>query len=205
MLTSVTHICPAAGNPSRESRPAGGGLIPKIALAPLFIVRLGISSRSRLAFSLLVSIFPLVIATATGLTNVPADMVRLCRSLTASEWQIFVSVRFPCALPHIFRGMKIAITFSIIGVVVGEFLTAQAGFGHLMLFASSVAETGPILAAITVLCASGWCCSGWSAWTSGWCFGASDRTPGDDARRRGVTRTGGAGRRGCRCARSRCR
>jgi NitT/TauT family transport system permease protein len=130
-------------------------LIPKIALAPLFIVWLGIGSESRLAFSLFVSFFPVVIATATGLSNVPADMVRLCRSLTASDWQIFLSVRFPYALPYIFSGMKIAITFSIIGVVVGEFITAQAGLGYLILFASSIAETGLILAAITVLCGVG--------------------------------------------------
>jgi NitT/TauT family transport system permease protein len=130
-------------------------LIPKIALAPLFIVWLGIGSESRLAFSLFVSFFPVVIATATGLSNVPADMVRLCRSLAASDWQIFLSVRFPYALPYIFSGMKIAITFSIIGVVVGEFITAQAGLGYLILFASSKAETGLILAAITVLCGVG--------------------------------------------------
>lgn len=130
-------------------------LIPKIALAPLFIVWLGIGTESRLAFSLFISFFPVVIATSTGLTNVPADMVRLCRSLTASDWQIFLSVRFPYALPHIFSGMKIAITFSIIGVVVGEFITAQAGLGYLILFASSKAETGLILAAIAVLCAVG--------------------------------------------------
>lgn len=71
----------------------------------------------------------MVIATATGLTNVPADMVRLCRSLTASDWQIFLSVRVPSVLPHIFSGMKIVITFSITGVVVGGFITAQAGLG----------------------------------------------------------------------------
>ncbi len=130
-------------------------LIPKIALAPLFIVWLGIGTESRLAFSLFISFFPVVIATSTGLTNVPADMVRLCRSLTASDWQVFVSVRFPYALPYIFSGMKIAITFAIIGVVVGEFITAQAGLGYLILFASSKAETGLILAAITVLCAVG--------------------------------------------------
>ncbi len=130
-------------------------LIPKIALAPLFIVWLGIGTESRLAFSLFISFFPVVIATVTGLTNVPADMVRLCRSLTASEWQVFAHVRFPYALPYVFGGMKIAITFAIIGVVVGEFITAQAGLGYLILFASSKAETGLILAAIAVLCAVG--------------------------------------------------
>ncbi|MFN7194083.1 MAG: ABC transporter permease, partial [Rhodospirillales bacterium] len=62
-------------------------LIPKIALAPLFIVWLGIGAESRLTFAVFISFFPVVIATITGLTNVPGDMLRLCRGLTASNWQ----------------------------------------------------------------------------------------------------------------------
>jgi NitT/TauT family transport system permease protein len=130
-------------------------LIPKIALAPLFIVWLGIGAESRLTFAVFISFFPVVIATITGLTNVPGDMLRLCRGLTASNWQIFWAVRFPYALPHLFSGMKIAITFAIIGVVVGEFITANKGLGYLIMFASSMAETTTILAAIAVLCAIG--------------------------------------------------
>jgi NitT/TauT family transport system permease protein len=82
-------------------------------------------------------------------------MVRLCRSLTATEWQIFINVRFPYSLPHLFSGMKIAMTMSMIGVIVGEFITAQAGLGYLIIFATSRAETGVIIAAITVLCVIG--------------------------------------------------
>jgi NitT/TauT family transport system permease protein len=130
-------------------------LIPKIALAPLFIVWLGIGAESRLTFAVFISFFPVVIATITGLSNVPADMLRLCRALTASNWQIFWAVRFPYALPHLFSGMKIAITFAIIGVVVGEFITANRGLGYLIMFASSMAETTTILASISVLCAIG--------------------------------------------------
>src|SRR6185312_9296646 len=95
-------------------------LIPKIALAPLFIIWLGIGSPSRLAFAIFISFFPIVIATTAGLTNVDRDMVRLCRALTASEWQIFTSVRLPSALPYVFSGMKIGVTLSIIGVIIGE-------------------------------------------------------------------------------------
>jgi len=130
-------------------------LIPKIALAPLFIVWLGIGSESRLAFSVFISFFPVVIATMAGLRAVPPDMLRLCRALTASEAQVFASVRFPYALPYIFSGMKIAVTFAMIGVIVGEFITAQAGLGYLILFASSQAETPLILASIATLCVIG--------------------------------------------------
>ncbi|MCU0946208.1 MAG: ABC transporter permease subunit, partial [Rubritepida sp.] len=120
-----------------------------------FIVWLGIGSESRLAFSMFIAFFPVVIATLTGLNATPPDMLRLCRALTAKPWQVFLSVRFPYALPHIFAGLKIAVTFAIIGVVVGEFITAQAGLGYMILFASSQAETALILASIVMLCAVG--------------------------------------------------
>jgi NitT/TauT family transport system permease protein len=130
-------------------------LIPKIALAPLFIVWLGIGSESRLAFATFISFFPVVIATATGLSQVHPDMIRLGQSLTATKWQIFRTIRFPFAMPYIFSGLKIAVTMSMIGVIVGEFITAQQGLGYLILFASSKAETGLILACIALLCVIG--------------------------------------------------
>lgn len=130
-------------------------LIPKIALAPLFLVWFGIGAPSRLAFAVFIAFFPIVIATASGLMNVDRNMVRLCRSLTGTEWQIFAHVRFPAALPYIFGGMKIGITLAIIGVVIGEFITAQAGLGYLIIFATARADTAVALAAILILCVSG--------------------------------------------------
>jgi NitT/TauT family transport system permease protein len=130
-------------------------LIPKIALAPLFIIWLGVGSQSRVSFAVFIAFFPIVIATAAGLTSVDKSMLRLCRSLTASEWQIFTSVRFPAAVPHIFSGMKIAVTLAIIGVIIGEFITSQAGLGYLIILATSRADTEVSMAAITVLCICG--------------------------------------------------
>ena len=116
---------------------------------------LGIGSQSRLAFSVFISIFPIIIATTAGLSAADPNAVRLCRSLTASEWQIFTNIRFPSALPYIFSGMKIGITLSIIGVIIGEFITSQRGLGYLIIFATSRADTVVAMAAIVVLCASG--------------------------------------------------
>jgi len=130
-------------------------LIPKIALAPLFIVWLGIGYESRLTFSLFISFFPMLIATAAGLTNVDRDMIRMCRALGASDWQIMMNVRLPTSMPYIFSGMKIAVTLAIIGVIIGEFISSQAGLGYLILFASSRQETALTLAAITMLCVVG--------------------------------------------------
>jgi NitT/TauT family transport system permease protein len=130
-------------------------LIPKIALAPLFVVWLGISSESRVAFAAFVSFFPVVISAAVGFAGTEPSTLRLCRSLTASEWQSFVMVRFPFALPAIFSGMKIAMTMAIIGVIIGEFISAKAGLGFYILYASSRMETGVIFAALFVLCVIG--------------------------------------------------
>jgi NitT/TauT family transport system permease protein len=130
-------------------------LIPKIALAPLFIVWLGFGLPSRVTFSIFISFFPILIATAAGLQSLPLDMLRLCRSVGASDWQILLFVRFPMALPFVFSGMKIAATLAIIGIVVGEFIASRAGLGYLILFASSRQQMDLSLACIAVLCAIG--------------------------------------------------
>ena len=130
-------------------------LIPKIALAPLFIVWMGIGSPARLTFAVFIAFFPVVVATMAGLASTPPDLLRLCRGLAASPWQIFVNVRLPYAVPQIFSGMKIAVTFAMIGVIVAEFISAQEGLGYLIVFASSQADTALILAAILVLCVVG--------------------------------------------------
>jgi NitT/TauT family transport system permease protein len=130
-------------------------VIPKIALAPLFIVWLGVGSRSCIVVGVFIAFFPMVVSTATGLVSAKPDVLQLCRSLTASEWQMFRLARFPYAMPFIFAGMKVGVTMAMIGVIVGEFITAQAGLGYIIMFASSAGETATVLAAIVVLCGIG--------------------------------------------------
>lgn len=130
-------------------------LIPKIALAPLFIIWLGLGIQSRVAFTVFITFFPIAISTATGLAAVEPIYIRFCRGLTASNWQIFLSVRLPFALPVIFSGMKIGVTMAFIGVIIGEFVTSQSGLGYLILFALARTETAVIFGAIAVLCVMG--------------------------------------------------
>src|SRR5207244_605954 len=82
-------------------------VIPKIALAPVFIVWFGIGFESRLVFATFISFFPVVIATSVGLLHADASAVRLCRALRANRLQTFIHVRFPYALPYLFSGLKI--------------------------------------------------------------------------------------------------
>ena len=130
-------------------------LIPKVALAPLFIVWLGVGPTSRLAFAVFLGFFPIVIATSTGLLSADSGPLRLCRALTGSRWQAFWSIRIPYAIPHIFAGLKVSVTMTMIGVIVGEFVTAQEGLGYIIMFASSAAETALVFAAIGLLCVIG--------------------------------------------------
>ena len=130
-------------------------LIPKVAVAPLFIIWLGMGPSSRLAFAVFLSFFPIAVSAATGFRAADKTALRLCQSLTASTWQTFYRVRVPYAIPHIFAGLKVGVTVAIIGVVIGEFVTAQEGLGYIIMFASSAAQTALVFAAIALLCGIG--------------------------------------------------
>jgi NitT/TauT family transport system permease protein len=130
-------------------------LVPKIAVAPLFIIWLGVGAASSLTFTIFIAFFPMLVATVAGLTGTDRSSLRLCRALTATRWQTFRFVRLPFALPHIFDGMKLAAIMSLTGLIVGEFIAAQSGLGYLVLFASSVVETGLLFAAVAFLCVIG--------------------------------------------------
>ena len=130
-------------------------LVPKVAVAPLFMLWLGIDWQSRVAIAFFIAFFPIVISTVAGLNAVDPTLLRLFRSLTATEWQVFIKVRVPMSLPFVFNGMKISMTLAIIGVIVGEFVTSQRGLGYIILFAGSRLETALVLAAIVVLCIVG--------------------------------------------------
>jgi len=130
-------------------------LIPKVAVAPLFMLWFGIGWEARVSIAVFVAFFPIVISTAAGLNSVDPILLRLCQSLTATPLQVFFKVRLPSSLPHIFSGMKISMTLAIIGVIVGEFITSQNGLGYIILFAGSRLDTSLVMAAILVLCIVG--------------------------------------------------
>jgi NitT/TauT family transport system permease protein len=126
-------------------------LVPKVALAPLFVIWLGYGSPARVAFATFISFFPVVISAAVGFAGTDPAVLRLCRSLTASEWRCFLLVRFPFALPAIFSGFKVAMTMAVVGVIIGEFISSQAGLGHYILNAGSRLDTADVFAALGAL------------------------------------------------------
>ena len=111
--------------------------LPKVALAPLILVWLGTGMQSKLAIAWLVAFFPIVVDTATGLRNTPAEFLDLATAVRASRFQTFWKIRFPAALPFVISGSKVAITLAVIGAVIGEFIGSNEGLGNLLLVANS--------------------------------------------------------------------
>lgn len=133
----------------------GFQVIPKLALAPLFVIWFGIGLTSRVAFASFICFFPIVVAGIAGLCSVNPSTIQMCRSIGANETQILFQVRLPSALRYVFAGMKIAATLSIVGVVIAEFISADKGLGYLILFASSRADTPIVVTSILLLCVIG--------------------------------------------------
>jgi NitT/TauT family transport system permease protein len=125
--------------------------MPKVAIAPLLALWIGFGPAPKIVVVFLVCFFPIVVATATGLTAVPASLMDLIRSLSASQTQTFLKIRFPTAMPHIFVGLKIAITFAVIGAVIGEFVGSENGLGYLILVSTSQSRTPLAFGALVLL------------------------------------------------------
>ena len=130
-------------------------VIPKIAIAPLFIVWFGTGATSSLLLAILIAFFPMTINAAMGFASVDHDIDQMARTFMASRWQIFWKIRMPNALPYIFGGMKISITLAIIGVIVSEFVASQEGIGYLIKLAGGLLDTPLMMAAIAALSLSG--------------------------------------------------
>jgi NitT/TauT family transport system permease protein len=107
--------------------------VPKIALAPLFVIWFGFGLTSKILIAALVSFFPMLINVIEGLRSADQDQIELMRSLDASKRQIFFRVQLPNSMPFVFAGLDIGIVFAIIGAVVAEWVGARAGLGYQLL------------------------------------------------------------------------
>jgi NitT/TauT family transport system permease protein len=130
-------------------------IVPKVSVAPLLVVWFGTGNVSRLLLAFLVAFFPMVINAAHGFHSVDDEILRMARAYMGSRWQIFLKIRLPHAMPHIFSGMKISITLAVIGVIVAEFVASQQGIGYLIVFANGLLDTPLMMAAIVALSVMG--------------------------------------------------
>ena len=128
--------------------------LPKIAIAPLVIVWFGFGISSKVIIAGMVAFFPVLVNVIVGLKTVDAAKLDLMRSLRATRWQTFRLVTFPNALPFVFAGLDIAIVFSVLGAIVGEFVGSQKGLGNLILqfnFSLDVAGVFAVLILLSVM------------------------------------------------------
>jgi NitT/TauT family transport system permease protein len=126
-------------------------VVPKIAIAPLFLVWFGVGTLPKVLVAFLISFFPIVIDAAVGLRSMSSEMNDLARSMGATRMQVFLRFRLPTSLPYLFSGLKVAATLAIAGAVVGEFVGADKGLGYLLLVSNSNLETALMFATILAL------------------------------------------------------
>jgi NitT/TauT family transport system permease protein len=125
--------------------------VPKIALAPLFVVWFGFGLLPKVVVTFLVAFFPVVVDTAVGLRSIDPQLLQVVRSMGGTRLQIFLKIRLPNALPSIFAGCKVAITFAVVGAIVGEFVGSDSGLGYLLLLAMLNLDTALVFASLGVL------------------------------------------------------
>lgn len=125
--------------------------IPKIALAPLFLLWFGYGLRTNVLVAVLVAFFPVVINMVTGLIEVDDDLLDLVRYMNATKLQIFLKIRIPNALPHLFAGIKTSATMCVTGAIVGEFIASRSGLGRLLRSAQANIDMATMFACLLLL------------------------------------------------------
>jgi NitT/TauT family transport system permease protein len=125
--------------------------IPIVALAPLLVIWFGFGSLSKILVCALTLFFPVLINTIIGIRSAERDLVDLMRSLEATRWQVFTMLELPAALPVLLGGLKVGVTLSVIGAVVGEFVGADRGLGFLVNLARGLFDTPLMFVALFTL------------------------------------------------------
>jgi NitT/TauT family transport system permease protein len=126
-------------------------IVPKIAIAPLFIIWLGFGFAPKLVIVFLLCFFPIVVASVAGFKSVDPEVLDFARTTGASDWLMFRKIRLPHALPEIFTGLKVSAALSATAAVVAEFVASDRGLGYLLLQYNGNLETPMVFAVIIIL------------------------------------------------------
>jgi len=126
-------------------------VVPKIALAPLFVVWLGFGLSPKILVAVLIAFFPVVVSSFVGLKSIDPEILDLAATMDANPVQVFFRFRFPASLPHLFSGLKVAATLAVTGAVVGEFVGSNKGLGNVILEANGNVNTALLFAGLIVL------------------------------------------------------
>jgi ABC-type nitrate/sulfonate/bicarbonate transport system permease component len=128
---------------------------PRVALLPLLILWFGIGIWSKIAVVFLGSFFPIVINTISGVRNLDSGLIKMSRSFSATDAQIFRTLALPGSVPFILAGLRLGVGHALIGVVVGELVAAQAGIGLMMAKAGATFQTAKVFAGLIIVAGAG--------------------------------------------------
>jgi NitT/TauT family transport system permease protein len=131
--------------------------IPAVAIAPLLVIWFGSGKLSKVLICALVVFFPVLVNTIVGIRSVDTGLKTLMRSLRANRWQTFIMLEVPAAMPVLLGGLKIGVTLSVIGAVVGEFVGANQGLGYLINVSKGLFDTPLMFAALFILASISLC------------------------------------------------
>jgi NitT/TauT family transport system permease protein len=126
-------------------------IIPKIAIAPLFIIWFGFGFTPKLLLVFMLSFFPIVVSSLAGFKSADRDVMDFARTTGASSWRLFFKIRLPQALPHIFTGLKVGAALAATAAVVAEFVASDKGLGYLLLQYNGNIDTPMVFATIVLL------------------------------------------------------
>ncbi|KOF54947.1 MULTISPECIES: ABC transporter permease [unclassified Achromobacter] len=133
-------------------------VVPKLALAPLFVLWFGFGMLPTIVMTALICFFPLMENTLTGLGQVDPNRLQLFRMLGASRAQTLLRLKLPAGLPGILAGLRVAVVLALVGAVVGEFIGASRGLGAVIIAAQGMMDTPLMFAALTVIACIGLLC-----------------------------------------------
>jgi NitT/TauT family transport system permease protein len=129
--------------------------LPKVAIAPLFIIWFGYGLTSKIVITALVCFFPILVSVVAGFHSTDRDQLDMMKAFGATKWQTLVRLRIPSALVLIFAGLEIAAVLAVIGAIVGEFVGAQVGLGYLIVALNFSLDVPGVFAVLIVLSAIG--------------------------------------------------
>jgi NitT/TauT family transport system permease protein len=130
--------------------------LPKVAIAPLYVIWFGYQIESKIAMAATLAMFPVLLNALQGFLSVDRDRLELMASLDASRWQAFWLVKLPASLPLIFAGLNLGIVYALLGALVAEFIGAQRGMGVMVMQLQSVNDTAGVFAVLVVLAVVGY-------------------------------------------------
>jgi NitT/TauT family transport system permease protein len=129
--------------------------LPKVAIAPLFIIWFGYGLTSKVVITALVCFFPVLVSVIAGFHSTDKDQLDMMKAFGATKWQTLMRLRIPSALVLIFAGLEIAAVLAVIGAIVGEFVGAQVGLGYLVVTLNFSMDVPGVFAVLIVLSAIG--------------------------------------------------